>query len=137
MVGFIKEIQYSEWLSNEVVVQKNRKWCVCMDYTNLNDDCLKDAFPLSRIDRIVNATAGHKLLSFLNTYSGYNQIPMYLLDAVKTTFITQYGMYCYNVMPFGLKNVGATYQRMMSRVFEAVLGRIVEAYIDDIMVNSK
>ena len=90
-------------------LEKERQVAVCVDYTNLNDACLKDTFPLPRIDKIVDATMGHELLSFLDTYSGYNQIPMYLPDAVKTACITSYNMYCYNVMSFGLKNAGATY----------------------------
>ena len=114
---FIKEIQYPEWLSNEVVVpKKNGKWPVCMDYTNLNDAYPKDTFPLSQINHIMDATADHKLLSFLDAYLGYNQISMYLPDELKTAFITLYDMYCYKVMLFGLKNVGSC-QRMMSRVF--------------------
>ena len=90
---FIKEIQYPEWLSNVVVVpKKNNKWQVCVDYTNLNDAYPKDTFPLSRIDQIVDATAGHELLSFLDAYLGYNQIPMYLSDEAKIAFITPYDM---------------------------------------------
>ena len=107
---FIKEIQYPDWLSNMVVVpKKNDKWRVCVDCTNMNDVCLKDTFPLPRIDQIVDVTAGHGLLSFLDAYSGYNKIPMYPHDVAKTAFITPYGVYCYNVMPFGLKNARATY----------------------------
>ena len=109
-----------------------------MDYTNLNDACLKDNFPLPRINQIVDdATAGHELLSFLDAYSGYNQISMYPPDEPKTAFITPYDMYCYKVMSFGLKNVGVTYQRMMSRVFEPLLGKTMEVYIDDILVKSR
>ena len=85
----IKEIQYLEWLSNVVVVpKKNDKWRVCVDYTNLNDACLKDTFPLPWIDQIVDATAGHDLFSFLDAYLGYNQILMYPSDEEKTDFIT-------------------------------------------------
>ena len=137
-VGFIKEIQYPEWLSNVVVVRKkNGKWQVCVDYINLNDACSKDTFPLPQIDQIVDATAGHELLSFLDAYLDYNQIPMYPSDEAKTAFITPYAMYCYRVMPFGLNNTGATYQCMMSRVFEPLLGKTVVVYIDDILVKSK
>ena len=81
-VNFIKEIQYSKWLSNVVVVlKKNDKWQVCVDYTNFNYACPKDTFPLPRIDQIMDEIAGHELLSFLDAYSGYNQNhPMYLPD---------------------------------------------------------
>ena len=71
-VGFIKEIQYPEWLSNMVVVLKKNKWRVCLDYTNLNDAYSKDTFPLPLIDQIVDEMAGHKFLSFLDTYSSFN-----------------------------------------------------------------
>ena len=109
-VRLVKEIQYPEWLFNVVVVpKKNSKCQVCVDYTNLNDTCPNDTFPLPRIDQIVDAIVGHELLSFLDAYSGYNQILIYPPDEVKTAFITPFGMYYYRVMPFGLKNVGATY----------------------------
>ena len=89
-----------------------------MDYTNLNDACPKDPFPLPRIDQMVDATAGHERLSFLDAYRGYHQIPMDPADVEKTTFISPRGIYCYQVMPFGIKNAGATYQRMMTKMFE-------------------
>ena len=118
-----------------VFPKKNGKWCLCVDYSYLNDAYPKDTFPLLRIDEIVDAIAGHKLLSFLYAYSGYNQIPMFPPDSANTTFITPTGMYCYNVMLFGLKNVGATYQCMMSRIFEPFLGKTIEVYIDDMLVK--
>ena len=133
-VEFVKEIHYPKWIYNVVVIPKKNR--VCMDYTNLNDAYPNDTFPLPQIDQIVDATASHELLSFLDAYSRYNQIPMYPPDEAKTAFITPFGMYCYKVMSFRLKNVEATYQRMMSRVFEPLLSRTVEAYIDDILVKS-
>ena len=108
--GFIREVKYPEWLANLVVVpKKGGKWRVCVDYMDLNDACPKDSFPLPRIDQIVDALAGHGMLSFLDAFSGYHQIPMYPPDAEKTSFITPHRLFCYNVIPFGLKNVGATY----------------------------
>ena len=95
--GFIRAIEYPEWLANVVVVpKKGNKWRVCVDYTDLNDACPKDSFPLPRIDQIVDASAGHVMLSFLNTFSGYHQIPMHPPDAEKTSFITPtpHGLYC-------------------------------------------
>ena len=86
-----------------------------MDYTDLNEACPKDSFPLPRIDQIVDATAGHKILSFLDAFSRYHQIPMHQPDSEKTTFITPHGMHFYNVMPFGLKNVGVTYQARLGK----------------------
>ena len=116
--GFIRAIKYPQWLANVVVVpKKGNKWRVCVDYTDLNDTCLKDNFPLPRIDQIVDASAGHEMLSFLDPFSGYHQIPMHPPDAEKTSFITPHGLYCYNVMPFGLKNVGEIYQRLVTKMF--------------------
>ena len=102
--GFIKEVKYPKWIANVVVVpKKGGKWRVCVEYTNLNEACPKNSFPLPRIDQIVDASAGHGMLSFLDAFSGYHQIPMYPPDAEKTSFITPHGLYCYNVMPFGVK----------------------------------
>ena len=108
--GAIREVEYPEWLANVVLVEKaNGKWRLCIDFTDINRACPKDSFPLTRIDLIVDATAGHELLSFMDAFSGYNQISMDLDDQEKTSFVTAQGTYCYRVMPFGLKNVGATY----------------------------
>jgi hypothetical protein len=88
------------------------------------------------IDKLVDNSAGYKYLSFMDAYSGYNQIPMHPKDQEKTAFITDMGVYCYTMMPFGLKNAGATYQRMMSQVFKEQIGRILEVYIDDMIVKT-
>ena len=88
-VGFIKEVKYMEWIANVVVVPKKwGKWRVCVDYTDLNDVCPNNSFPLPRIDQIVDASVEHGMLSFLDAFSGYHQIPMYMPDAKKTSFIT-------------------------------------------------
>ena len=107
-----------------------------MDFTNLNEACPKDSFPVPRIDQMVDATAGHELLSFMDAYSGYNQIPMYHRDEEHTAFITDRGLYCYKIMPFGLKNAGATYQRLVNKIFAELLGVSMEVYIDDMLVKS-
>ena len=136
--GFIIAVKYPEWLANVVVVpKKGKKWRVCVDYTDLNDACPKDSFPLPRIDQIVDASAGHYMLSFLDAFLGYHQIPMHPPDAEKTSFITPHGLYYYNVMPFGLKNAGATYQRLVTKMFRPLLGSTMEVYIDDMLVKSK
>ena len=88
-----------------------------MDFTNLNKTCPKDSYPLPRIDQLVDSTIGHKLLSFMDTFLGYNQIKMDEVDQEKTSFITSQGLFCYKVMPFGLKNVEATYQRLINHIF--------------------
>ena len=100
-----------------MVKKSSGKWRMCVDFTGLNKACPKDSFPLPRIDQLVDLTAGHKLLSFMNAFSGYNQILMDKDDQEKTSFITNQGLYCYKVMPFGLKTAGATYQRLVNLIF--------------------
>uniref|UniRef100_A0A2N9GAT2 RNA-directed DNA polymerase n=1 Tax=Fagus sylvatica TaxID=28930 RepID=A0A2N9GAT2_FAGSY len=133
----IREVQYLVWLSNTVVVKKkNGKWRVCIDFTDLNKTCPKDPFPLPRIDQLVDSASGHSRLSFLDAFQGYYQIPMNPTDQEKTAFITPRGTYCYKVMSFGLKNVGATYQRMVTKMFGHMIGKTVEVYIDEMLVKS-
>ena len=135
--GAIREVEYPEWLANVVLIKKaNGKWRLCIDFTNINKPCPKDSFPLPRIDLIVDATAGHELLSFMDAFSGYNQISMDPGDQEKTSFVTAQGTYCYRVMPFGLKNAGATYQRLVNRMFQKNIGATMEVYIDDMLVKS-
>jgi hypothetical protein len=133
----IREVLYPQWLSNTVVVKKkNGKWRVCVDFTDLNKACPKDPFPLPKIDQLVDSTASHERMSFLDTFQGYHQIALRREDQEKTAFITPRGVFCYKVMPFGLKNVGATYQRMVTKIFSELLGKTVEVYIDDMVVKS-
>ena len=114
-----KEVEYTEWLANICLVKKaNDKWRLCIDFTDINRACPNDGFPLPRIDLIVDATAGHELLSFMDAFSGYNQISMDPNDQEKTSFVTGQGTYYYQVMPFGLKNAGATYQRLVNKMFQ-------------------
>jgi len=135
--GFIEEAQYTTWLSNVVLVKKaNGKWRMCIDYTDLNKACPRDAYPLPNIDRLVDGAAGNKVLRFLYAYSGYNQIPMAISDMHKTAFITDDANYLYKVMPFGLKNARATYERLMDKVFSHLMGQCVEVYVDDMVVKS-
>ena len=108
-----------------------------MDFIDLNKACPKDPFPLPWIDQLVDATVGYPWMSFLDTFQGYHQIPLALDNQEKTVFLTPMGNYHYKVMPFRLKNVGSTYQRMMTRMFEPQLGKNIEAYIDDMVVKSK
>ena len=135
--GAIREVEYPERLANVVLVKKaNVKWRLCIDFTDINKACPKDSFPLPRIDLIVDATAGHELLSFMDAFSDYNQISMDPNDQEKTSFVTAQGTYCYRVMPFGLKNAGATYQRLVNRMFQKQIGATMEVYIDDMLVKS-
>ena len=136
--GAIREAFFPEWLANTVVVKKkNGKWTVCVDFTDLNWACPKDLFPMSKIDQLVNATYGHPRMSFLDAFQGYHQITLAPEDQEKTAFISPNANYHYIVMPFGLKNAGATYQRMMTRMFRDKIGCTVEVYIDDMVVKSK
>ena len=99
--GAVKEVEYLEWLANVVLVKKgNNKWRLCIDFTDVNRACPKDSFPLPRIDLIVDTTAGHELLSFLDAFSCYNHISMDPGDQEKTSFVIGQGTYCYRVMPF-------------------------------------
>ena len=135
--GFIEEAHYTTWLSNVVLVKKaNGKWQMCVDYTDLNKACPRDAYPLPNIDRLVDGAAGNKVLSFLDAYSDYNQITMAASDMNKTAFIIDDANYFYKVMPFGLKNAGATYQQLMDKVFSHLMGKCVEVYVDDMVVKS-
>jgi len=135
--GHIREIQYPEWLANVVLVKKaNGKWRMCVDFTDLNKACPKDSYPLPNIDALVDNASGCKMLSFLDAISGYNQIKMHPRDKSKTAFMTETSSYCYKVMPFGLKNAGATYQRLMDKVLAPMQGRNVQAYVDDMVVTS-
>jgi len=109
---------------------------MCVDYTDLNKACPRDAYPLPNIDRVVGGVADNKVLNFLDAYSRYNQIPMATTDMTKTTFITDDANYFYKVMSFGLKNAGATYQRLMGKVFNHLMGKCVEVYVDDMVVKS-
>ena len=136
--GAIREAFFPEWLANTVVVKKkNSKWRVCVDFTDLNRACPKDLFPMLKIDQLVDVTYGHPRMSFLDAFQGYHQIALAPEDQEKTAFISPDANYYYTVMPFGLKNAGATYQRMITRIFRDKIGRTVEVYIEDMVVKSK
>ena len=120
-----------------MVKKNNGKWQVCVDFTDLNKTCPKDPFHMPRINQLVNATVGHPWMSFLDAFQGYHQIPLALGDQEKTAFVTPTGNYHYKVMPFGFKNTGSTYQRMMTRIFKPQLSKSIEVYIDDMVVKSK
>ena len=124
--GFIREVYYLDWLANVVMVKNaNGKWRMYVDFTDLNRACPKDSYHLPRIDTLVDSTARHKLLSFMDAFSGFNQIKIKEEDQEKTSFVTSQGLFCYKVMPFGLKNTGATYQRLMNKMFTHQLERNV------------
>ena len=107
-----------------------------MDFTDLNKVYPKDSYPLPHIDQLVDSTIGHRLLSFMDAFLRYNQIRMDEAVQDKTSFITSQGLFCYKVMPFGLKNAGETYQRLVNHMFHPQIGRNVEVYVNDMLVKS-
>jgi hypothetical protein len=136
--GFIKEVHHPVWLANPVTVPKaNGKLRTCIDYTSLNKACPKDPYPLPCIDQIVDSTSGCDLLSFLDAYSGFHQIQMSREDRKHTAFVTLDGLYCYVVMPYGLKNALPTFVRAICKTFGDLIRDKVKVYVDDIVVKTK
>ncbi|RDX75544.1 hypothetical protein CR513_44557, partial [Mucuna pruriens] len=132
VVCFIKEVSYTTWLSNVVLIKKsNEKRRIWVVYSNLNKVCPKDSYPLSSIDRLVDGASGFQVFSFLDAYSGYNHIKIYPPNANKTAFMTDDLTYYYQVRSFDLKNAGATYQRLMDKVFANHIDRNLEVYVDN------
>uniref|UniRef100_A0A2N9G420 Integrase catalytic domain-containing protein n=1 Tax=Fagus sylvatica TaxID=28930 RepID=A0A2N9G420_FAGSY len=133
-----EELGHPRWLSNIVPVKKkNGQIRCCVDFRNLNKACPKDEFPLPNMDLLIDSAAGHAMFSFMDGFSGYNQIFMSPKDAEKTAFHTPIRNFHYTVMPFGLKNARATYQRTMTAMFHDMMHREIEDYVDDIVVKSK
>ncbi|CAN6684946.1 unnamed protein product [Malus baccata var. baccata] len=139
--GFIRPAKYVEWLANIVPILKAITKAVrcCVDYRNINGATPKDEYPMPTADLSIDAVEKHKVLSFMDGNAGYNQIKMAQEDIHKTTFRCpgHVGAYEYLVMPFGLKNAGATYQMAMNAIFHDLIGHNMEVYIDDIVVKSK
>ncbi|XP_071727984.1 uncharacterized protein [Rutidosis leptorrhynchoides] len=119
-----------------MVKKSNGGWRMCVDFTNINKACPKDCYPLPEIDWKMESLNGYKFKCFLDTYKGYHQIQMAKEDEEKTSFYTSKGIFCYQKMPFGLKNAGATYQRLVDKAFHKQLGRNLEAYVDDMVIKS-
>ena len=129
---FIYPISNSEWVSPLVLVpKKNGKWRICVDYRELNKATKKDHFPLPFIDQVLDGLTGKKLFSFLDGFSEYNQSQIYLQDQDKTTFTYPWGTFSYRVLPFGLWNSPATFQRAVLSIFAELVHDIVEIYMDD------
>jgi len=126
------------WLDNIVLIRrKNGQLCVCVDFKDLNNACPKDDSTLPITELLVNTNTGFRTLSFMDDFSGYNHIKMDPKDEDLTTFRTPQGIYCYMVMPFGLKNVGPTYHRAMTLIFHDFLHNLIECYVDDLVVKTK
>ena len=136
---FIRPCRYAEWISNIApMYKKNGKLRVCIDFRDLNKATAMDGYPMPIADMLVDATAEHKVISFMDNNIGYNQIFMAGEDIAKTAFRCPgaIGLFEWVVMTFGLKNAGATYQRAMNYIFHKLIGRIVEIYIDDVNICS-
>jgi len=136
--GFLVVAKYPQWVENVVLVPKKYgKVKMCVDYWDLNRAGPKDDFPLQHIDTLVDNTATSSLYSFMDGFSGYNQIKIAPKNMEKTTFITLWGTFCYKVMSFILKNVGATYQRAMVTLLHDMMHKEIEIYVDDMIAKSK
>ena len=134
---FLEVAKYPEWVANIVLVpKKDGKVRICVDYRDLNQASPKDNFPLPHINTLVDNMAKNSLFSFMDGFSGYNQIRMAFEDHEKTTFITMWGTFYYKVMPFDLKNARATYQRAMVTLFHDMMQKEIDVYIDDLIAKS-
>ncbi|GJW29235.1 reverse transcriptase domain-containing protein [Tanacetum coccineum] len=135
--GILRKVNHQIWVANPVMVKKSdRGWRMCVDFTDINKACPKDCYPLPEIDWKVESLSGFRLKCFLDAYKGYHQIQMAEGDEDKTAFFAGEGVFCYRKMPFGLKNAGATYQRLVDKVFHDQIGRNLEAYVDDMVIKS-
>ena len=135
--GILREVKYHTWVANPVMVQKHSGgWRMCVDFKDLNKACPKDCYALPEIDKKVDSLASFRWKCFLDCYKGYHQVQMKEEDEEKTAFRTDKGIYCYTKMPFGLRNAGATYQRLMDTVFSEDIGKTVEVYMDDLVIMS-
>ncbi|XP_022026101.1 uncharacterized protein LOC110926690 [Helianthus annuus] len=135
--GILRKVKYHTWVANLVMVQKhNGGWRMCVDFKDLNKACPRDCYALPEIDKKVDSLASFRWKCFLDCYKGYHQVQMKEEDEEKTAFRTDKGIYCYTKMPFGLRNAGATYQRLMDTIFSEDIGKTVEVYMDDLVIMS-
>ena len=136
--GFIYEIEHTEWVSPLVVVpKKNGKLRVCVNLKKVNAATVRDHYLLPITDHVIERVAGAEAYSFLDGFSGYNQLSIDPRDQHKTAFATDRGTFAYRVMPFGLTNAPATFQRLMCHIFKEFLKKFLEVYVDDLCVHSK
>ena len=128
----------SSWASPVVLVtKKDGSICLCVDFRKVNNLTIKDSYPLPRMDDSIDALSGSKWFSTLDLLSGYWQVKMDPKDIEKTAFATPFGLYQFKVMPCGLANAPATFERLMERVLTGLHWEICLIYIDDIIVFSK
>ena len=137
-VGFIQSVKLATWLSPIVVVpKKNGKIRVCVDYRKLNAATLTDAFPLPFTDDVLDAMAGHEVYSFLDGFSGYNQIRIHPADQEKTAFVTEWGVFVVVIMMFRLKTAPTTIQRIIMEIFGEYMPTFMQVFLDDFVVYSR
>nr|GEV76480.1 hypothetical protein [Tanacetum cinerariifolium] len=136
--GIVKRVRYPTWVANPVLVKKvDGSWRMCIDFKDLNKAYTKDLYPLPEINWKIESLMGFQYKCFLDAYKGYHQIQMTKKDEQKATFHTKEGVFCYMKMPFGLKNVGATYQRLVESTLKEQIGVNLEAYVDDMVIKSR
>src|SRR5271170_6870742 len=134
---FIYEIEHTDWVSPIVVVpKKNGKLRVCVNLKKVNSATIRDNYPLPITDHVIERVAGKEAYSFLDGFSGYNQVSIDPKGQHKTAFATEWGIFAYRVMPFGLTNAPATFQRLMSHAFKEYLRDFLEVYMDDLCIHS-
>ena len=134
----IVSLRFSKWLENLVPIKKKSgEIRLCVDFRNLNQVSLKDNYPLPKMDHILQRVVGSQRMSILDSFSGYNQVAVHPEDQEKTTFTTPWGTFMYAKIPFGLMNVGATFQRAMEIAFLEENDKYVVIYLDDITMFSK
>ena len=136
---FIRTTRYINWISNIVpVIKKKGKLKVCIDFRYLNSATPKDEYPMPIADMLVIAFSGYEIVSFMDGHSGTNQIYIVEDDMIKVAFRcpSAIGTYERVVMPFSLKNARVTYQRAMNTILHDLIGKIMEVYIDDVVIKS-
>jgi hypothetical protein len=137
--GFIWPCRYVEWISSIIPVQKkDGRWLVYVDFRDLKRATPKDEYPMPVAEMLINAAVGNKILCFMDGNTGYNQIFVAPKDIHKTAFrvLGAVGLFEYVVMTFGLKNAGVMYQRAMNYIYQDLIGKLVEIYIDNVVVKS-
>jgi hypothetical protein len=120
-----------------IIRKKTGEIWMCVDFRDLNKERIKDNFPLPNMEFLLQQVIGSTCMSMLDGFSGYNQVLVAEEDREKTTFITPWETYAYARMPFGLKNVGATFQRAMDHAFSGLIGKFMEDYPDYLLMHSK
>jgi hypothetical protein len=136
--GIIYPIRHSNWISNPVIVRKaTGEIRICVDSKDLNKSSVKDNYPLTNMEILLQQVTGSTCMSILDGFLGYNQVLVFEEDRAKTTFITPWETYAYARMPFGLKNAGDTFHRDMDHDFEGLIGNFMVDYQDDLIVHSK